>query len=63
MNTRDPLPEVKANNSVFQKVENIFLKYLWRWREEMNNHEKNHKENLMKKDKEVEELLQEINKT
>jgi hypothetical protein len=30
---------------------------------EMNNHEKNHKENLMKKDKEVEEVLQEIKKT
>jgi hypothetical protein len=41
-------------------VENIFLKYLWTWQEEMNNHEKNHEENLMKKDKEV---VEEINKT
>jgi hypothetical protein len=29
----------------------------------MNNHKKNHEENLMKRDKEVEEMLQEIKKT
>jgi hypothetical protein len=44
-------------------VENVFLKYLLTWREEMNNREKNHEEKLMKKDKEVEEVLQEIKKT
>jgi hypothetical protein len=40
-------------------VENIFLKYLYTWQEEMNNHE----ENLMKKDKEVEEVVEEMKKT
>jgi hypothetical protein len=38
-------------------VENIFLKYLWICQKEMNNNEKNHEENLMKRDKEVEEVL------
>jgi hypothetical protein len=39
-------------------VEIIFLEHLWIWQKEMNNCEKNH----MRKDKEVEEVLQEIKK-
>jgi hypothetical protein len=41
-------------------VENIFLKHLRTWTKEMNNHEKNHEENLMRRDKEV---VEEIKKT
>jgi hypothetical protein len=40
-------------------VKIIFLESLWIWQKEMNNHEKNH----MRRDKEVEEMLQEIKKT
>jgi hypothetical protein len=39
-------------------VKIIFLEPLWIWKKEMNNHEKN----LMRRDKEVEEVLQEIKK-
>ena len=43
-------------------MEEIFLKYIHTWQEEMNRDVNNHEENLMKKDKEVEEVVEEIKK-
>jgi hypothetical protein len=56
MNTRDPLPEVKVSNSLFLEVKILSLKSPQTWQRETNNPETS----IMRRDKEVEEMPQEI---
>jgi hypothetical protein len=59
MNTRDPLPEVKESNSLLLEVKILDLKSPQTWKKETNNPEMS----IMRRDKEVEEMLQEIRET
>jgi hypothetical protein len=55
MSTRDPSPEVKVNKSLSLDMKGLILKPPKKWRQEMNSPELN----ILRRDKEVKEMLQE----